>query len=220
MAIPAISFCMSGSSCRLRQLLRRDATPPSNEHHVSPDCSPSVQVGAMKFSKLITQFRIDKPDKFRLSDHDPGNTCGLDIEKDDAKEMLAAGIKRLAELQERLYANDCWSVLAVFQAMDAAGKDGAIEHVMSGVNPQGCQVHAFKAPSAEELDHDFLWRCATRLPERGRIGIFNRSYYEEVLVVKVHPTILAGQHLPGELLGKKIWQQRYEDINAYERYLA
>jgi len=174
----------------------------------------------MKFAKLIKPFRVDKPDKFRLSDHDPCDTCGLDIEKGEAKAMLADGIKRLAELQERLYAQDRWSLLAVFQAMDAAGKDGAIKHVMSGVNPQGCQVHAFKAPSAEELDHDFLWRCAMRLPERGRIGIFNRSYYEEVLVVRVHPEILARQRLPDDLAGKDTWKHRFRSIRGFERHLA
>ena len=174
----------------------------------------------MKLAKLIKPFRVAKPDKFRLADYDPGDTCGLDIEKDEAKAMLAEGIKRLADLQERLYAQDRLAVLAVFQAMDAAGKDGAIKHVMSGVNPQGCQVHAFKAPSAEELDHDFLWRCAMRLPERGRIGIFNRSYYEEVLVARVHPEILARQKLPDDLSGKDIWKHRFKSIRGFERHLA
>jgi PPK2 family polyphosphate:nucleotide phosphotransferase len=174
----------------------------------------------MKFAKLIKPFRIDDPDKFRLADHDCAETCGLDIEKDEAKAMLADSIKRLAELQERLYAQDRWALLAIFQAMDAAGKDGAIKHVMSGVNPQGCQVHAFKAPSPEELDHDFLWRCAMRLPERGRIGIFNRSYYEEVLVVRVHPEILARQKLPQDLAGKDIWKHRFKSIRGFERHLA
>src|SRR6185503_15394095 len=144
----------------------------------------------MKLSKIIKRFRIDKPDKFRLADFDTADTCGLDIQKAEAKAMLADGIERLAKLQEVLYADNRWAVLVVFQAMDAAGKDGAIKHVMSGVNPQGCQVHAFKQPSAEELDHDFLWRITKALPERGRIGIFNRSHYEEVLVVRVHPGIL------------------------------
>ena len=174
----------------------------------------------MKLAKLIKPFRVEKPDKFRLADHDPSDTCGLDIEKDEAKTMLAESIKRLADLQELLYAQDRWAVLAVFQAMDAAGKDGAVKHVMSGVNPQGCQVHAFKAPSAEELDHDFLWRCAMRLPERGRIGIFNRSYYEEVLVVRVHPEILARQKLPDRLAGKDIWKHRFRSIRGFERHIA
>jgi PPK2 family polyphosphate:nucleotide phosphotransferase len=174
----------------------------------------------MKLDKIIRRCRIDKPEKFRLADHDPAETFGLDIDKDDAKAMLADGVKRLSGLQEKLYAHNSWAVLAVFQAMDAAGKDGAIKHVMSGVNPQGCQVHAFKAPSAEELDHDFLWRVAKALPERGRIGIFNRSHYEEVLVVRVHPEFLARQHLPPALTRKDIWQHRFKDIRAFERYLA
>ena len=144
----------------------------------------------MPLTKALRRLRIDKPDKFRLADYDPADTCGLDLEKAEAKAMLANGVERLAELQEKLYAQDRWAVLAIFQAMDAAGKDGAIKHVMSGVNPQGCQVHSFKAPSHEELDHDFLWRIAKALPERGRIGIFNRSHYEEVLVVRVHPEYL------------------------------
>jgi PPK2 family polyphosphate:nucleotide phosphotransferase len=174
----------------------------------------------MSLAKTLRRFRIDKPDKFRLSDYDPADTCGLDIEKADAKAMLASGVERLAALQEKLYAQDRWAVLAIFQAMDAAGKDGAIEHVMSGVNPQGCQVHSFKAPSHEELDHDFLWRIAKALPERGRIGIFNRSHYEEVLVVRVHPELLGRQQLPKTLLGKDIWKQRFKSIRKFERHLA
>jgi PPK2 family polyphosphate:nucleotide phosphotransferase len=174
----------------------------------------------MKFSKLVERFVIDKGEHFRLKDHDPGDRGGLDIAKDEAKDLLAEGIKRLSDLQERLYAQDRWSMLAIFQGMDAAGKDSAIKHVMSGINPQGCQVHAFKAPSSEELDHDFMWRSWRNLPERGRIGIFNRSYYEEVLVVRVHKEILEAQKLPGELIGKDIWQQRFEDIRNCERYLS
>ena len=174
----------------------------------------------MKLSKIIKRFRIDDPEKFRLADFDPADTCGLDIEKAEAKAMLADGVERLSALQEKLYAQDRWAVLAVFQAMDAAGKDGAIKHVMSGVNPQGCQVHAFKAPSREELDHDFLWRIGKALPERGRIGIFNRSHYEEVLVARVHPEILARQRLPAKLVGKDIWDQRFKTIRAFERHLA
>ncbi len=174
----------------------------------------------MKLKKIVKQFRVDNPDKFRLSDFDPGDTCGIDLEKDEAKAMLADGVKRLAELQEVLYAQNQWSVLAIFQAMDAAGKDGAIKHVMSGVNPQGCQVHSFKAPSAEELDHDFLWRVAKALPERGRIGIFNRSHYEEVLVVRVHPEILEKQPLPKELITKDIWDERFKSLREFERHLA
>src|SRR5258708_39722030 len=143
----------------------------------------------MTLAKIIKKFRIDKPGKFRLSDFECADTCGLDIEKAEAKAMLADGVERLAALQEKLYAQNRWAVLAVFQAMDAAGKDGAIKHVMSGVNPQGCQVHAFKAPSGEELDHDFLWRIAKALPERGRMGIFNRSHYEQGLVARAHAEV-------------------------------
>src|SRR6188474_107706 len=166
----------------------------------------------MKLSRICKRFRIDRPGKFRLADFDPADTCGLDIEKAEAKAMLAEGVQRLSALQEKLYAQDNWAVLAVFQAMDAAGKDGAIKHVMSGVNPQGCQVHAFKAPSREELDHDFLWRIARALPERGRIGIFNRSHYEDVLVARLHPEILARQRLPDAVMGKTIWDERFKSI--------
>jgi PPK2 family polyphosphate:nucleotide phosphotransferase len=174
----------------------------------------------MNIAKLVKGFRVDKVKKFRLAGVDPADCCGLDIEKDEAKTMLAEGVKRLDDLQERLYAQDRWSVLMIFQAMDAAGKDGAIEHVMSGINPQGVQVFSFKAPSPQELDHDFMWRCAVNLPERGRIGIFNRSYYEEVLVVRVHDELLKRQKLPPELVTKRIWDERFEDIRAFERYLA
>ena len=173
---------------------------------------------ARHFSK---PFRISDGSRFRLKDIDPGDTMDLKSEdKPRAKEALAIGIQALAELQERLYAQDRWAVLLAFQAMDAAGKDGAIKHVMSGVNPQGCQVYSFKAPSSEDLDHDYLWRCMKSLPERGRIGIFNRSYYEEVLVVRVHPELLEKQKLPSELRHKHIWKERYEDIRNFERYLA
>ena len=166
-------------------------------------------------------YRLSDGKKFRLKDVDPDDTGELTSEdKPQAKEALAIGTEVLAQLQERLYAQDRWAVLLIFQAMDAAGKDGAIKHVMSGVNPQGCQVHSFKAPSAEELDHDYLWRCLRRLPERGRIGIFNRSYYEEVLVVRVHQELLAGQKLPKSLVTKSIWEDRYEDIKNVERYLT
>jgi PPK2 family polyphosphate:nucleotide phosphotransferase len=174
----------------------------------------------MPLTKVLRRFRIDKPDKFRLADFDPADTCGLDLEKAEAKAMLADGVERLAALQEKLYAQDRWAVLAIFQAMDAAGKDGAIKHVMSGINPQGCQVHAFKAPSHEEIDHDFLWRIAKALPERGRIGIFNRSHYEEVLVVRVHPELLERQRLPKSLVGKDIWDERFKSIRTFERHLA
>jgi PPK2 family polyphosphate:nucleotide phosphotransferase len=164
-------------------------------------------------------FRVTDGNGFRLKSVDPGETLGLESKK-RAEALLTEGIARMVDQQEKLYAQDRWAVLLVFQAMDAAGKDGVIKHVMSGVNPQGCEVHSFKAPSAEELDHDYLWRASTRLPERGRIGIFNRSYYEEVLVVRVHPPILASQRLPPALVTKDIWKHRYEDINAFERYLS
>jgi PPK2 family polyphosphate:nucleotide phosphotransferase len=169
--------------------------------------------------KFVKPFRVDDGGKFRLKDYDPGDSNGLDS-KEKAEKLLAKGVERLAQLQDRLYAQDKWAVLLIFQAMDAAGKDGAIKHVMSGVNPQGCQVYSFKAPTSEELDHDFLWRTAKSLPERGRIGIFNRSYYEEVLVVRVHPEILAKQKLPPKQVTKRVWKERYEDIAAHERYLA
>jgi PPK2 family polyphosphate:nucleotide phosphotransferase len=169
---------------------------------------------------IIERYRITSGVDFRLADHDPGDTGGLDIDKSDARELLTQGVQRLAELQDKLYAQDRWSVLLIFQAMDAAGKDSAIKHVMSGVNPQGCEVHSFKAPSAEELDHDWMWRTTRNLPERGRIGIFNRSYYEEVLVARVHPEILARQKLPPELVTDRIWDERFEDTRAFERYLA
>ncbi len=174
----------------------------------------------MKFEHIARRFRIDRPDKFRLSDYSAAECCGLSIDKDDAKAMLAEGIKRLSELQGRLYASNRWSVLIVLQAMDAAGKDSLIEHVMSGVNPQGVDVHSFKAPSEEELAHNFLWRMGHRLPARGRIGIFNRSHYEEVLVVRVHPELLKRQRLPKQVISKDIWQKRFEDIRAFERHLA
>lgn len=170
-------------------------------------------------SKLVKPYRVQDGKDFRLKDYDPAQTGGVDS-KDEAKQLLEEGVARLAELQDRLYAQDSWALLLIFQAMDAAGKDGAIKHVMSGVNPQGCQVYSFKAPSAEELDHDYLWRTMKCLPERGRIGIFNRSYYEEVLVVRVHPELLTAQHIPGSLVTKHIWNERYEDICAVERYLA
>jgi PPK2 family polyphosphate:nucleotide phosphotransferase len=170
--------------------------------------------------KLAKPYAVTNGAKFRLRDVDPGDTGGLEKEdKPRAKEALQTGVEALAALQDRLYAQDRWAVLLVFQAMDAAGKDGAIKHVMSGVNPQGCQVVSFKSPSAEELDHDYLWRCSRNLPERGRIGIFNRSYYEEVLVLKVHPEYLANQKLPAARVHKGIWDQRYREIRHFERYL-
>ena len=165
----------------------------------------------MDLHKFAKPFRIDDGKKFRLKDISPTDTRGIKS-KARALEMLQQGVDRLRELQDRLYAQDCWSVLLIFQAMDAAGKDGTIKHVMSGINPQGCQVFSFKAPSNEELDHDYLWRAVRALPERGRIGIFNRSYYEEVLVVKVHEEILNAQKLPPPLITKDVWRERYEDI--------
>ncbi len=165
------------------------------------------------------RLRVAPGTHVRLREYDPGDTAGI-RDKDHAQEKLERGIERLRGLQEKLYAQDRWAVLLVFQAMDAAGKDSTIAHVMSGVNPQGCEVFAFKAPSAEELDHDFLWRTTRCLPERGRIGIFNRSYYEEVLVVRVHPELLKTQRLPPKLVTKDIWDERFADINAFERYLA
>jgi PPK2 family polyphosphate:nucleotide phosphotransferase len=170
---------------------------------------------------LAHPYRIARGAKFRLKDFDPDDTGPLkDEDKPRAQQALQAGKEAMAELQNRLYAHDRWSVLLIFQAMDAAGKDSAIKHVMSGVDPQGCQVFSFKQPSTEELDHNWLWRCWRALPERGRIGIFNRSYYEEVLVVKVHTEFLASQKLPDGLLHKGIWDERYQDIRAFERHLA
>ncbi len=170
---------------------------------------------------LTRPFRINSGSKFRLKDFDPGDTLHMKPgDKLHAKEDLAAGVETLARLQDILYAQDRWGVLLIFQAMDAAGKDGAIKHVMSGINPQGCEVYSFKAPSSQELNHDFLWRCFRSLPQRGRIGIFNRSYYEETLVVRVHPELLGGQRLPEELIHKRIWKDRFQDIRALERYLA
>ena len=173
-----------------------------------------------RVTKILDRYRVTKARGFRLKDYDPGDTAALEMEKTAAEALLKQGVVRLAEMQDKLYAQDRWSVLCVFQAMDAAGKDGAIRHVFSGVNPQGCQVHSFKAPGAMELDHDFLWRHSVALPERGRIGIHNRSWYEEVLVLRVHPELLARQKLPPSLIGKKIWDERLEDIAAYESYLA
>ncbi|PWT85081.1 MAG: hypothetical protein C5B58_03650 [Acidobacteria bacterium] len=170
-------------------------------------------------NKLVKPYCVDHGKHFRLKDYDPSHTGGVKS-KDEAERLLADGVAKLAELQDRLYADDHWALLLIFQAMDAAGKDGAIKHVMSGVNPQGCQVYSFKAPSAEELDHDYLWRTMKCVPERGRIGIFNRSYYEEVLVVRVHPEFLKAQHIPESLVTKQIWKERYEDICAFERYMT
>ena len=173
----------------------------------------------MKTDKLANKFRIDDGKKFRLKDVDPADT-GHWKSKEHAEAALAEGIVRTAELQDKLYAQDNWSLLLIFQALDAAGKDGAVKHVMSGVNPQGCQVHSFKSPTDEELQHDFLWRTTRDLPERGHIGIFNRSYYEEVLIVRVHPKILKGEKTPPSLVGKDIWDERFEDIRCFEKHMA
>ena len=167
---------------------------------------------------LISRFRIANGRTFRLKDHDPDDTGGIGS-KDEATDRLARGLESLRDQQEKLYAQGTWALLLIFQAMDAAGKDSTIKHVMSGVNPQGCQVSSFKAPSAEELAHDFLWRTTMRLPERGRIGVFNRSYYEEVLVVRVHPEILGAQRLPTAVVSTRIWEERFEDIACFERHL-
>jgi len=169
-----------------------------------------------EFSK---PYRVTDGRKFRLKDVDPGDTAHIKS-KEEAAELLEKGVARLSELQDILYAQDRWGVLLIFQAMDAAGKDGAIKHVMSGVNPQGCQVFSFKAPSAEDLDHDYLWRTSKSMPERGRIGVFNRSYYEETLVVRIHPEFLRNQKLPPSVISKDIWKERYQDINSFERYLS
>jgi PPK2 family polyphosphate:nucleotide phosphotransferase len=173
-----------------------------------------------RIEKYIRPFHIRKGEGFQLKNYDPGETCGLKLDKGEASELLQQGTKWLAEEQDMLYAQDRWSLLLVFQAMDAAGKDGTIKHVMSGVNPQGCQVFSFKQPSQEDLSHDFMWRYSRRLPERGKIGIFNRSYYEEVLIVRVHERILMQQKIPQPLVGKRIWDQRLADIAHFEDYLT
>jgi PPK2 family polyphosphate:nucleotide phosphotransferase len=170
-------------------------------------------------SKIAKPYRITDGTNFKLKDFDPGST-GHFRSKEHAQELLDQGIAEMTELQDKLYAQDSWAVLLILQAMDAAGKDGVIKHVMSGVNPQGCQVYSFKAPTSEDLNHDFLWRSSRVLPERGHIGIFNRSYYEEVLVVRVHQDILKNERVPKELLGKDLWQERYQDIHNFEKYLA
>jgi PPK2 family polyphosphate:nucleotide phosphotransferase len=174
-----------------------------------------------KAQNLAKPYRVTDGAKFRLKDRDPGDTLNFQSEdKPRAKEALLNGVGALAALQDMLYAQDKWAVLLIFQAMDAAGKDGAIKHVMSGVNPQGCQVFSFKSPSAEDLDHDYLWRCIKCLPNRGHIGIFNRSYYEETLVVRVHPEFMAKQKIPPSLVTKRIWDERFQDIRSFERYLS
>jgi PPK2 family polyphosphate:nucleotide phosphotransferase len=174
----------------------------------------------MKPAKLLARYRVDDSQHFRLASIDPDDTGGVKLDKEEAEALLSADRKLLATLQERLYAQNRWAILVILQGLDTAGKDGVIEHVMGGVNPQGCEVHAFKAPSTEELAHDFLWRASVRLPQRGHIGIFNRSYYEEVLVVRVHPELLERQNLPADLTGKDLWKERFKDIRAFERHLA
>jgi PPK2 family polyphosphate:nucleotide phosphotransferase len=170
--------------------------------------------------KIIERYRVTDGDKFKLKDFDPGDTGDVDFDKEDGKEILEVGVKKLARLQERLYAEGKWAILMVLQGIDTAGKDGVIKHVLSGVNPQGCSVHSFKQPSHLELAHDFLWRCTVALPIRGRIGIFNRSYYEETIVVRVHPELLEKQNIPEKLVTKDIWKERYQDINDWERHLV
>jgi PPK2 family polyphosphate:nucleotide phosphotransferase len=205
------------------------SSQPLGHCHVEVSRNDGSSTGIMKTKKLIKRareaadpFRITKGKDFRLKDIDPNDTLDYTKEADKprAKEALAMGVATLAELQDKLYAQDKWAVLLIFQAMDAAGKDGAIKHVMSGVNPQGCQVYSFKSPTSEDLDHDYLWRCMKCLPNRGQVGIFNRSYYEEVLAVRVHPEFLAKQKLPPKLVGKRIWKERFEDIRNFEQYLS
>jgi PPK2 family polyphosphate:nucleotide phosphotransferase len=174
----------------------------------------------MKLAKIVKHCRIDKPEKFKLADFDPAECFGLSTDIEQVRAILADGVALLEDMQERLYAHGRWSVLIVLQGMDAAGKDGVIKHVMAGINPQGCSVHAFKPPSAEELAHNFLWRIDKYLPERGRIGIFNRSHYEEVLAVRVHPDLLERQKLPPSVTKKNIWKHRFQDIRAFERHLT
>jgi PPK2 family polyphosphate:nucleotide phosphotransferase len=174
----------------------------------------------MKLAKIVKRCRIDKPEAFKLADHDPAERFGLSTDIEDVRPILARDVARLEDIQERLYAHGRWAVLVVLQGMDAAGKDGVIKHVMAGINPQGCLVHAFKAPSAEELAHDFLWRISKNLPERGHIEIFNRSHYEEVLVARVHPELLERQKLPSNVTRKNIWKRRFQDIRKFERHLT
>ena len=196
-----------------------DVTPDQEREPEERVKKPSRKKRLRQIRELLEPFRITDGKGFRLKQVDPRDTRGVKT-KEEAQRYLERGIQALCVQQDKLYAQDQWGVLLVFQAMDAAGKDGAIKHVMSGINPQGCQVYSFKAPTSDDLDHDFLWRTSKALPERGRIGIFNRSYYEEVLVVRVHEAILMGQKLPRKLITKRIWDERFEDIVAFERYLA
>src|SRR5215472_12351854 len=178
------------------------------------------RMSSLKIAKLLEPYRIENGQSFRLTQVDPADTSGLSLDHEAAGGLLKECVERLTELQERLYAERRWAVLVIFQAMDAAGKDSIIKHVMSGINPQGCRVYSFRKPSEDELDHDYMWRCLSRIPERGHIGIFNRSYYEEVLVVRVERGLLQREHIPGALVGRNIWRQRYEDIVGTERYFA
>jgi PPK2 family polyphosphate:nucleotide phosphotransferase len=196
---------------------KAEPQPAASPRRSAPTKKSDLREAARRLAK---RYRVREGEDFRLKDVDPGDTAWLEsADKPEAKTALERGVDVLADLQDMLYAQDRWGLLLIFQAMDAAGKDGAIKHVMSGINPQGCQVFSFKAPSAEDLDHDYMWRCSKNVPERGRIGIFNRSYYEEVLVVKVHEALLAKQRLPAERMGKDIWKDRYRDIRSFERYL-
>jgi PPK2 family polyphosphate:nucleotide phosphotransferase len=174
----------------------------------------------VNFEKIVKRCRIDNPGHFKLVDHDPAECFGLSTNIEDVRPILAEGMSKLAEMQQRLFANGEWALLIVFQGMDAAGKDSVVKHVMSGINPEGCEVHSFKAPSTEELEHDFLWRIGKSVPARGHIGIFNRSHYEEVLVVRVHPELLQKQKLPPAATGKNIWENRFKDIRAFEHRLV
>ena len=178
----------------------------------------NIKRNLLKTQKLIKPYRVEHGKKFRLKDFDPADTQGLDL-REEAGDLLKEGVERLSDIQQKLYAQDRWALLLILQAMDAAGKDSVIRHVMSGVNPQGCQVYAFKAPSAEDLSHDFLWRTSKCLPQRGHIGIFNRSYYEEVLVVRIHQQLLAKERVPPSLVKKAIWKERFDDINSFETHL-
>jgi PPK2 family polyphosphate:nucleotide phosphotransferase len=196
-------------------MYRRGHAPTGAADTMAKNSSQSL---SDQLKPFVAPFRIDGSSEFHLKSHNTGEKGGLD--KEQAEKILEANRERLNEFQEKLYAQDRWSLLLVFQGMDAAGKDSAIKSVFEGVNPQGCEVTSFKQPSSHELDHDFMWRSAVALPERGRIGIFNRSYYEECLVVRVHPEILAKQKIPSKLVGKNIWRERFEDISAFERYLA
>ena len=213
----------SGFRCHFNLRMRHTARPnqPEGRRVSSSDAKNPIQhLSGKELRKLLDRYRVTDGKGFSLKDWEPGDTAGRLVDKAHATALRNGGVEHLSRLQEKLYAQDRWSVLCVFQAMDAAGKDGTIKHVLSGVNPQGVTVTSFKAPSPEELKHDFLWRAARALPERGRIGIFNRSHYEETLVVRVHPELLDKQHLPPELNGKKVWDRRLGAIAGFEQYLA